>query len=222
MSVLKNKKMYKKIALALTIVTMILWGVLGTGTSLAWFTDAKPPVKNVFHFADFDLTVTHRLENGTYADIDGQTDIFDRNALYEPGYVQVVYLKIENTGDRAFKCQAAVNVHSFTPGHNRFGGIFNLQDHLQFGAVFGDSYEEVHEQVATRELARSKADRFLGNYDRDIGQLEADGKAGDEIHVALIIYMPESVGNIANYLTGTDQPTVELGITVSATQTKAP
>ena len=47
-------------------------------------------------------------------------------------------------------------------------------------------------------------------------------EAGDSAHyAALIVYMPEEVGNIANYR-GFNQPMVELGITVFAQQANAP
>ena len=87
---------YKKIALSLSLAVLVIWGILGTGTSLAWFVDTDEEVRNVFHFGEFDLEVSHRLEDGTWEIVDEDTKIFDDQALYEPGYVQVVYLKIEN------------------------------------------------------------------------------------------------------------------------------
>ena len=41
--------------LALSVVIMILWGLMGAGTSLAWFTDTDADINNVFHFADFQF-----------------------------------------------------------------------------------------------------------------------------------------------------------------------
>ena len=56
-----KKTSYKRIALALSLCALIIWGILGTGASLAWFTDTSPEINNIFHFADFDLVVAHRL-----------------------------------------------------------------------------------------------------------------------------------------------------------------
>ena len=44
---------------------------------------------------------------------------------------------------------------------------------------------------------------------------------GDVHYVALIVYMPETVGNEANYLTGTEAPYIQLGVNLYATQVEA-
>ena len=98
-----KKRIYKQIALALSLCALIVWCILGTGASLAWFTDTSPEINNIFHFGKFDLDVSHRLTDGKWELIDGKTDFFDDEALYEPGYVQVVYLKVENKATLPFK-----------------------------------------------------------------------------------------------------------------------
>ena len=60
---MRNK--YKKIALCVSLLLVAAWCILGTGASLAWFVDTDEEVKNVFHFAEFELEVSHRLEDGT-------------------------------------------------------------------------------------------------------------------------------------------------------------
>ena len=135
----RRKKPYKKIALALSLCALIVWGILGAGASLAWFTDTTPEINNIFHFADFELEVSHRLTDGKWEKIDGKTDIFDKEALYEPGYVQVVYLKVENKGSVPFKFQTAVNVNGCSVATNVFGQPFLLQDYLKFGITSADS-----------------------------------------------------------------------------------
>ena len=47
---IKNK--YSRVAMAISIVVLILWSIMGTGTSLAWFTDTDEEINNIFHFAD--------------------------------------------------------------------------------------------------------------------------------------------------------------------------
>ena len=135
------KSKYTKIALALSLCVLIMWVVLGTGTSLAWFTDKTHDRRNVFNIGDIDLTVSYKPynSNADYILMDDTTNIFDDDALYEPGYVQVVYLKIKNTGDIPFDFKTAVSVADFTPGTNVFLQSFNLQDHLRFGVIFADN-----------------------------------------------------------------------------------
>ncbi len=213
-----KQPIYKKIALALSLCVLVVWGVLGTGASLAWFSDTSEQIKNIFHMAEFDLKVSYRLENGDYDTIEGSTDLFDKEALYEPGYVQVVYLRIDNNGSVPFDYYTAVSVTDFTPGENVFGIPFNLQDHLKFGIVTADTEAELLGKVPNREVAASYANTRLGNYTNQDTPDEL--LAGKSKYAALIVCMPQEVTNEANYKTGTTRPKVELGIIVSAQQQK--
>ena len=208
-----KKKPYKQIALALSLAVLVLWGLLGAGTSLAWFTDTTPAVKNVFHFADFRLTVSHRLDDGTWEKVEGDTKVFDDEALYEPNYVQVVYLRVENNGTVPFDFQTAVSVTNYTPAVNVFGQTFNLQDYLRFGVASASTEAELAALIADREQAIALADMPLNNYSTDTATLAA----GSTAYLALIVRMPEDVGNVANYR-GSVVPKVELGVIVNATQ----
>lgn len=210
-----KKQPYKRITLALSLCFLIIWGVLGAGTSLAWFSDTSPEVNNIFHIADFELEVSHRLTDGTWEKIDCQTKLFNEEALYEPGYLQIVYLKVENKGDRDFEFDTAVNVNGFTLATNVYGQRFNLQDYLRFGLVTADNEEDMKNSVSNREKAKEIASTKLNNYTTKKAVL----KAGKTSYIALAVHMPEQVGNAANYR-GEDIPKVELGIIVKAEQIK--
>lgn len=210
-----KKNVYKKIALILSLSALVVWAVLGTGASLAWFSDTSPEINNIFHFADFEVAVSHQLTDGTWEDIDGKTDIFNDEALYEPGYVQVVYLKVENKGDREFEFFTAVNVNDCDVATNVFGQQFLLQEYLKFGVVTGDTEQAVKDSVSNREEAVKIANMPLHNYDTETARLDP----GETSYLALIVRMPEEVDNVANYR-GEDIPKVELGITVKADQIK--
>jgi hypothetical protein len=67
--------------------------------------------------------------------------------------------------------------------------------------------------VGTREKAQAVATQILGDYRSDFSYLEASGIK----YMAMVIYMPEEVGNEANYREPY-QPEVKLGIGVTATQ----
>lgn len=209
-----KKKPYKKIALALSLCALIIWGILGTGASLAWFTDSSPEINNIFHIADFDVIVSHRLTDGKWAEVDSQTKIFDEQALYEPGYVQVVYLKVENTGTVPFKFDTAVNVNGCIEATNVFGQPFMLQEYLKFGIITSDTEDQMKNSVPNRDAAVKIANKPLHNYYKS-GSFELAPKAIK--YITLIVRMPKEVDNIANYR-GDDIPKVELGITVKADQ----
>lgn len=208
---------YKKIALVLSLCALIAWSLLGTGASLAWFKDTSPELNNIFHFAEFDLEVSHQLTDGKWEVVNDQTELFDKEALYEPGYVQVVYLRVENKGDVPFNFYTAVNVNGYTTATNLFGQAFNLQDHLRFGITVSETVEAMKNSVATREVAKTVADKKLHNYETETAVLQPK----QACYIALVVRMPENVGNIANYRSD-KPPVVELGLTVKAEQLKNP
>ena len=208
-----KKTPYKRIALALSLCALIVWCILGTGASLAWFTDTSPEINNIFHFAEFDLVVSHRLTDGKWEEVDSQTKMFNEEALYEPGYVQVVYLKVENKGTLPFEFYTSVNVNGCIVATNVFGQEFMLQDYLKFGVTTADSEDAMKNSVPNREKAVEIADMPLHNYDSETAVLNP----GATKYIALIVRMPEEVGNVANYR-GNTVPKVELGITVKADQ----
>ena len=210
-----KKTPYKRIALILSLCALLIWAILGTGASLAWFTDTSPEINNIFHFGEFDLVVSHRLTDGKWQEVDSQTKIFDEEALYEPGYVQVVYLKVENKGTLPFEFYTAVNVNGCIEATNVFGQKFMLQDYLKFGLTTANTEDEMKNSIPDREKAVEIADMPLHNYDTETAVLNP----GATKYIALIVRMPEEVGNVANYR-GDTVPEVDLGITVKADQIK--
>ncbi len=213
MNFLKNRKSYKKIALALSLCLLIVWALLGTGTSLAWFSDTSADINNIFHFADFDVEVFYQLADGGWDEVDSKTKLFDEEALYEPGYVQVVYLKVRNAGSRAFQFKTAVNVTDYDTGENVYKEEFNLQNYLKFGLVTADTEEKLKTALSDREKAKQIAVEELKDYSTQMAQLEVN----ETEYIALIVRMPEEVGNDANYR-GSKKPSVELGVIVTAEQ----
>ena len=209
-----KKTPYKRIAMALSLCALLFWGILGTGASLAWFTDTSPEINNIFHFANFDLTVSHRLTDGTWEEVNEKTEIFDKEALYEPGYTQVVYLKVKNNGTVPFRFDTAVNVNGCIKATNVFGQPFMLQEYLKFGLTTADTEAAMKNSVPNREAAVEIADEPLHNY-YNSGSFEL--APGAEKYIALVVRMPQEVGDVANYR-GDTVPKLELGITVKADQ----
>lgn len=225
-----KRRKFTKAALALSVCLVILWAILGAGTTIAWFTDETPVAKNTFDIGDMNLVVYYKDEKGDWIEIDENTEVFDDEALYEPGYTQVVYLKIENKGDVDFDYKLSVDMISFVAGMNEMGRPIYLPNYLKFGAAIEDTEPELQQEVADRETARKNATKLmdegeqpavemlpLNTYSSSIGQLDAQAGEKSIDYAALIIYMPESVGNEANYR-GTTVPEVKLGVTVSASQ----
>ena len=208
-----RSKLIRKIALVVSLGLLLLWIVLGTGASLAWFTDTSTPVKNIFNVANFDLEVSFRDEQGNWKPIEGRSDIFDDEVLYEPGYVQVVYLRIENKGNIPLDCKTAVSVMNYTTATNYYGQEFVLHEYLKFGVAYADSEAAMDALVENRTQAKMIASDDLSDYASDVGSLNA----GREKYMVIVVRMPEEVTNEANYRKN-EIPMVELGIVMQATQ----
>lgn len=217
-----KKKKWTKVALALSACLFVLWWALGTGATLAWFSDTDT-VRNAFQIGLLKIDVSYRNDIVTkYTPLQGTTEAFNDQALYEPGYTQVVYLKIDNVGDVAFNYKLAVTVEDSDKGENAWGEEIYLPNYLRYGIVFGETEADVQQQVKDRLTAKTHASNdwgMLGTWS-EISPYTYD--VGENAHyAALIVYMPEEVGNAANYR-GVDVPQVKLGIKVFAQQADAP
>jgi len=220
-----KKQKWRKAALAVSACLFIVWWALGTGATLAWFSDADS-VRNEFQIGLLNLDVSYKNDIVTdYEPLSGATKAFNDEALYEPGYTQVVDLKIENLGDVDFKYKISVTVENVITGKNAWGEDIYLPNYLLYGVVFAETEVDLKTAVANRLAARTQATEPLKDWSALGTWSEVSPytfEAGENPHyAALIVYMPESVGDAANYR-GITQPKVQLGITVHAQQANAP
>lgn len=218
---MKQKK-WKKASLALSAFLFVLWWALGTGATLAWFSD-HDMVRNEFQIGLLRLDVSYKNDFVTeYTPLEGATSAFNDQALYEPGYTQIVYLKIDNRGDVDFRYKVAVTVQDFTNGRNAWGEEIYLPDYLRYGVLFAESEQALRQQVKDRLDARPHDLNDWGTLGTWSEVSPHTFEAGEDAHyAALIIHMPEEVDNAANYR-GFQEPEVILGITVFAQQANAP
>lgn len=208
-----KKKRITKTAIALSVILLIIWSLLGTASTIAWFSDSDVVI-NKFQFGEFDVELYRK--NGTeYERVTESTKLFEDGALYEPGYTQVVYLKVTNEGDMPFDYRISILPTNIVDGISALGKTLHLPNYLKFGIVVRDTEAEAISATANREMARKYADTTLNNYDKDQMNLEA----GSEQYIALILCMPEDVGNEANFRV--KEASLDLGIKIIATQIEA-
>lgn len=206
-----------KTALAFSVCLFALWIVLGTNATLAWFSDTTETARNTFVLGEMDLDVSYRTpQDSNYAPMYEDTNVFNDQALYEPGYTEVVYLKIENKGNVDFDYKLSVKALDgyTTTSTNKQGKAFSLPPYLRFGVVFGSS-----EAALDRQLAQDLANHNMLNAFSEVDPVPV--AEGEERYAAIVLYMPETVGNEANYQKGAEVPRVKLGITVRAQQAGA-
>lgn len=199
-----------KRSLIASVLSVLLCIAMLIGTTFAWFTDRVTNVNNKIVAGNLDVELYYK-DGEEYKTVEEDTVLFDEAALWEPGYTQTVYLKVKNEGTLALKYQFAVNVIKETEGTNVDGETFYLSDHLVFGQAVNDG--EVTYTSREDAWAAAGDTKGLQAYANEQVLLP-----NEEKFIALVVYMPTTVGNEANYR-GEDIPSIELGVDLVATQT---
>ena len=207
---MKNFKSTKR-ALLTSVLSMVLCFTMLLGTTFAWFTDSVTSANNIIKSGNLDIELEYW--NGTaWVDVAGKSDILT-NTLWEPGVTEVAYLRVANAGSLALKYQLGVNIVSETAGVNVEGKEFLLSDYIQFGVienVNGETGAFANRDAAVAAVSGAK--KISAGYTKS-----STMKSGDELYLALVVYMPTTVGNVANH-NGENVPQIDLGINVIATQ----
>lgn len=216
---MKNRR-FTKTALAVSVCLFALWWILGTGATLAWFTDTTETQRNELRIGLLNLEVSYRrMDQSAYTPMEGSSEVFSDEALYEPGYTQVVYLEIKNAGDVDLKYKLSVEGTQVNESVSVLGNTIYLPNYLKFGAVFADSEPALDRNLAQALAGEDMSGFVLGTWS-DIDRVTV--AAGETRYAALVVYMPKEVGNAANYLRGKNAPQIELGVTVFAQQADVP
>ena len=209
-----TRKYSTKKALISSILALVMCFSMLLGTTFAWFTDSVTSANNIIQSGNLDIELEYW--NGTeWVDVAGKSDIIT-NKLWEPGVTEVAYLRVANAGSLALKYQLGVNILSETAGVNVAGEEFLLSDYIQFGIV-----EDVNGETGAYADRNAAVSAVTEAKKISAGYTKSSSMAPDtELYLALVVYMPETVGNEANH-DGTNVPTIELGINVFATQAAA-
>ena len=205
-----------KRALLTSVLALVLSLAMLAGSTFAWFTDTASTGVNRIVSGNLDVGLEYWDKESGWLDAENSKDLFDENALWEPGYTQIVYLKVKNNGNLALTYAMQITPVHETVGVNVDGEEFKLSDYIKFGwttfTVNGDGTPVALDREAAQDIVGGGAQ--LGKTLHR--QAEQPMKANAEELVALVAWMPENVGNEANY--STVQPTIELSLKVLATQ----
>ena len=205
-----NKKTTKR-ALLFSLLSMLLSVTMLMGTTFAWFTDSVTSANNIITSGNLDVELYYQVEGQSdWTKVDANTNIFKENALWEPGHTEVVKLKVVNEGTLALKYQLGVNIDSETGSINVAGEAFLLSDYIKYGVVEGA-------QTYTRDAAVAAVDATATKLNVNYSKSDAL-ESKEESIVTMVVYMPTTVGNEANYKTGANAPEIKLGLNLFATQ----
>lgn len=223
-------KKHTKKALFTSVMSLVLCFAMLVGTTFAWFTDSVTSGLNTIQSGNLDVVLQYKNNwSDEWTDVGENTKLFKENALYEPGYTEVVFLRVANAGSLALKYNLHVNVAGETPSTNIYGEQFSLKDYLEIGYYVQDEYSSGFNYAdalfpamfGTRESALSnvKTTTVL-SADAGFATENAPVLPGDQTAqvIAMVLTMPDTVGNEANHMTGETAPAINLGVSLVATQ----
>ena len=106
------------------------------GTTFAWFTDTASTGVNKIQAGNLDVKLMYSTDMVEWKEATDQTKLFDDNALWEPGYTQVVYLKVVNAGNLALKYEAGFSKnYTSNRGKNVNGDWYRVDNYLKIGTA---------------------------------------------------------------------------------------
>ena len=209
-----NNKRATKRALLTSVMALVMCVVMLVGTTFAWFTDTASTGVNKIQAGNLDVKLEYKnTPTADFTEVDTSTNVFKDGALWEPGHVEYVVLKISNAGNLALKYKLGINIADEKPSINVYNNELKLSNYICFGVVDGDKSNLNRDALvaaagegAVLSTGYTKEDHLLA------------GTTDNEKIVTLVVWMPTGVGNEANHKTGVDAPTIDLGIKVDATQ----
>ena len=216
-----NKRTTKN-ALFTSVIALLLCCSMLIGTTFAWFTDSVTSANNIIKSGNLDVELYYQLERETgWTKVTADTNVFMKDALWEPGHTEVVKLKVVNEGSLALKYQLGVNIASETGSVNAAGSNFLLSDYIKFGIIEGtDTYSREQAVAKAEEKGATALQTAFNSKETKLLPLTTENTDNEDI-VTMVVYMPTTVGNEANHATGAAQPTINLGINLYATQVEA-
>lgn len=197
-------------ALWTSLLSVLLCLSMLIGTTFAWFTDSVSSGMNQIIAGNLDIDLEYSTNMSSWNPVEGAANMFKQDTLWEPGHTEVVYLRLSNKGSLDLKFKFSMNFEDVVKGQTENGDEIALSKFLKYDII------EVTSAFADRPAARSAVE----NTAVDLAGETIDGTiAANTVApvLALVVYMPESVGNNANYR-GTAAPKIELGIRVLAAQ----
>ena len=211
---MNNNKKATKRALLTSVMALVMCVVMLVGTTFAWFTDTASTGVNKIQAGNLDIELEYKNSGMTgFKKANKDTLVFDKDALWEPGHVEYVVLKVSNAGNLALKYKLGINIANEVGSTNVDGNAFNLSDYIRF-AVLDDDKSSLgrDDLVAAAENAGSKLINEGYSKENNLN------KTNDADTVTLVVWMPTTVGNEANHKKDATAPSIDLGISVVATQ----
>ncbi len=192
---MKNKNATKR-SLGAALLCLLLCVAMLIGTTYAWFTDSATTGINTIQSGTLKIKMSYsdRL-GGAYTDVEAASAAIFDYEKWEPGYTELRYIKLENTGNLAFKYALDIIPQSAP-----------IADAAELAEVLEVSYAiapaaEISERDLSGMTAAGTLDTILyKNLDfasgvlLPVGEVQTGVYTG-EVTIAIAIKMKESAGN---------------------------
>ena len=232
-----SSKSTKRALISSTLAILMCVAML-IGTTFAWFTDTASTAVNKIQAGNLDIEVEYAKEamdsegNLTgeiteFKTIKDSTEVFDNNALWEPGRREYVIFRISNKGSLALKYKFNLAVVNQKAGVNKAGEEYFLADYLCASAKASEEknfdYSSGFSSAGMyftlwNDLSAAGTTPALAEKPLSSAAFEGTLKAGEKQAAAMVVWMPTTVGNKANAISPDKAATVDFGINVVATQ----
>ena len=217
---MNNNQKATKRALLTSVMALVMCVVMLVGTTFAWFTDTASTGVNKIQAGNLDIELAYKnsTTRGEFKEANKETPVFDNNALWEPGHVEYVVLRVSNAGSLALKYKLGINIANEVGSTNVYNNAFKLSDYIRFAVLDGDRTGNSVDRDAL--VAAATDSKLIKEGYTAEKHLTATGTDNSQKVVTLVVWMPTTVGNEANYKVaeGITAPSIDLGINVVATQ----
>ena len=170
---------------------------------------------NKIQAGNLDVELEYSTDCENWQPVDKDTTVFEENVLYEPGFTQVTYVRVKNAGNLALNYSLASEATA-TNGRNQENKLYKIYNYLMMGA------SNTETAYANRTEARAAVTDNAAVLKRGVklaGSDETVLNPGDYSKpIAVVLYMPETVGNEANPLTPEKSSLLKLNLVLNATQ----
>ena len=209
-------KTNSKKALLSSAFALVLSVAMLIGTTFAWFTDTASTGINKIQAGNLDVKLMYSTDMETWKEATSTTQLFNDDALWEPGHTELVYLKVVNAGKLALKYEMTTNSYDKERGKNANGDLFYIDKYLKIGVaetqnVF-ESRSAAIDAIAANEKSMEKEIQITNGW-------TVLNPNAESAPFAVVIYMPTTVGNEANNVQSWRHPSLKgFGLVVNATQ----
>ena len=205
-----SKSNLTKKALISSVIALLLCATMLLGITFAWFTDTVTSSGNIIKSGDLEVSLLwakeYAGEETDWVNVEEDDSAIFNYDLWEPGYSQVRYVKIANTGNLALKYMLNIVPEGEVDGLAEVIDVYfaKVDDDFEAPDEFADVDESLTKVGTLADLIADPdgaaygvllPEEGLGAEDVDEEEALALNAETGSVTVCLVLHMQESAGN---------------------------